>query len=190
MMFVFPVLIFLSQVLLHVSKASECSKLNLTPSNTINDDNYLIQTEKIKSSNIFKVLLIMKQIVRNTSWFMMGASDSSKLIGSWHPFTSIDGQVIECSLPSEQVVTNQNSRLENSNQFQFSFYWMAPPLFSNTVIFVATIFDSNSENDQSSLKYIQSIPIQIEQIQGRERYQDVSPSMLFYSKDIFIKYSI
>jgi hypothetical protein len=184
------VLIFLSQVLLHVSKASECSKLNLTPSNTINDDNYLIQTEKIKSSNIFKVLLIMKQIVRNTSWFMMGASDSSKLIGSWHPFTSIDGQVIECSLPSEQVVTNQNSRLENSNQFQFSFYWMAPPLFSNTVIFVATIFDSNSENDQSSLKYIQSIPIQIEQIQGRERYQDVSPSMLFYSKDIFIKYSI
>ena len=122
----------------------------------------------------------MKQIVSDTSWFIMGASDSLKLIGSWEPFTSADGQVIDCSSSSEQAVTNQNSNLENSNRLQFSFYWMAPPLFNNIVIFVATIFDNNTENDKSSLRYIQSTPIQIQQIQGRERYQDVSPSKLFY----------
>jgi hypothetical protein len=95
-----------------------------------------------------------------------------KLIGSWEPFTSADGQVIDCSSSSEQAVTNQNSISKTSN----TFYWMAPPSFNNTVVFVATIFEQDATNEKSSVRYIQSIPIQMTQIQGRERYQDVNPS--------------
>jgi hypothetical protein len=177
-MYLFPVLIFLSQGLLHVSKASQCSELNLTPLNTINDENYLIQTEQLSVSSIIKVTLTMKQIVSDTSWFIMGASNTLQLIGSWEPFTSADGQVIDCSVASEQAVTNQNSNLDNFSRLQFSFYWMAPPLYNNIVIFVATVFDNNTENEKSSLRYIQSTPVQIQQIQGRQTYQDVSPSKL------------
>jgi hypothetical protein len=119
-------------------------------------------------------------MISDTSWFIMGASDSSELIGSWQPFTSADGQVIDCLSSSEQAVTNQNSILENPNQLEFTFYWMAPPSFNDTVIFVATIFQQNTTNDNSSLQYIQSTPIQIEQNQGRERYQDVNPSIFFH----------
>jgi hypothetical protein len=181
-MSLFPVLIFFSHALLHISQASQCSELNLTPLNTNNDENYFIQTERIKSSNIIKVSLILKQIVNDTSWFIMGASDTSKLIGSWEPFSSADGQVIDCSTSTEKAVTNQNS-----SRLQFSFYWMAPPSFSNTVIFVATIFDGSTGCDQSSLRYIQSTPTEIEQIQGRDRYQDVSQSKLFNSNHFIIE---
>ena len=164
-MYLFPVLIFLSQGLLHVSKASNCSELNLTPLNTINDENYLIQSEQLNSSNIFKVTFTMKQSVSDTSWFIMGASNTLQLIGSWEPFTSADGQVIDCSVATEQAVTNQNSNLDNFSRLQFSFYWTPPPLYNNMVIFVATIFGSNTENGNSSPKYIQSTPVQIQQLE-------------------------
>jgi hypothetical protein len=174
MMFLVSVLIFLVYGFLHISEASQCSELQLTSLNTNNDDNYSILTEQLNTSNIIKVSLTIKQIVSDTSWFIMGASDSSNLIGSWVPFTPADGQVIDCSSALEQAVTN-----ENLNRLQFTFYWMAPPSFNSTVIFVATIFDQ----DTTSLRYIQSIPIQIEQSQGRKQYQDVNPGkfLLFIS---------
>jgi hypothetical protein len=185
----FPILIFLVHGILHISEASQCSQLNLTPSNTNNDDNnYSILTKKLKSPNVIKVSLTIKEIVSDTSWFIMGASDSLKLIGSWQPFTSADGQVIDCSSSSEQVVTNQNLISENPNRLEFTFYWMAPPSFIDTVIFVATIFQQDTTNDESSIQYIQSIPIQIGQIQGRERYQDVNPSIFFHFFFIFYFY--
>jgi hypothetical protein len=142
----------------------------------------------LKSPNVIKVSLTIKEIVSDTSWFIMGASDSLKLIGSWQPFTSADGQVIDCSSSSEQVVTNQNLISENPNRLEFTFYWMAPPSFIDTVIFVATIFQQDTTNDESSIQYIQSIPIQIGQIQGRERYQDVNPSIFFHFFFIFYFY--
>ncbi|CAF4549618.1 unnamed protein product [Rotaria sp. Silwood1] len=161
-------------ICLHVSEAFQCSELNLTPLITNGDDNYSILTNKLKSSNIIKVSLIVKETVSSTTWFLMGASDYSKLIGSWQPFTSADGQVIDCSLFSEQAVTNQKSLLEDSNRLEFTFYWMAPPSFDGTVIFVATIFNNNITNDTSSLRHIQSASIEIEQTQRRDRYQDVN----------------
>ncbi|CAF3707629.1 unnamed protein product [Rotaria sordida] len=164
---------FAVHILLHVSEASQCSKLNLTPLNTNSDDNYSILTERFQSSNIIKVLLIVQQPVSSTSWFLMGASDYSELIGSWQPITSADGEVIECSVFSEQAVTNKKSSLENPNRSEFTFYWMAPPSFSSIVIFVATIFDNSTTNDNNSLRYIQSTPIEIKQTQGPDRYRDV-----------------
>ncbi|CAF4535527.1 unnamed protein product [Rotaria sp. Silwood1] len=161
-------------ICLHVSEAFQCSELNLTPLITNGDDNYLILTDKLKSSNIIKISLKVKETVSSTTWFLMGASDYSKLIGSWQPFTSADGQVIDCSLFSEQAVTNQKSLLEDSNRLEFTFYWMAPPSFDGTVIFVATIFNNNITNDTSSLRHIQSASIEIEQTQRRDRYQDVN----------------
>jgi len=177
-MFVFSILVLLVHHSIHISKASQCSQLDLTPSNTNNtDDNYSISIETLKSSNVLKISLIIKQIVSDNSWFVMGASDSSQLIGSWEPFTPADGQVIDCSSsPSEQAVMNQNP-----NQLEFNFYWMAPPLFNNIVTFVATIFEQDS-----SLRYIQSIPTRITPKQGRDRYQDVSPCKFFYFNYFFI----
>ena len=187
MMSLFPVLVLLVHAILHSSEASQCSELNLTPLNTNTDDNYSIVIEKLKSSKVIKVSLINKQSVSDTSWFLMGASDSSKLIGAWEPFTPIDGKVIDCSSSLEQAVTNQNSINENPTKSQFTFYWMAPPSSNtNTVIFVATIFYKNPTNDQSTLRYIQSIPIEIQQTQARERYQDISPSKLINFNYFFI----
>jgi len=187
MMSLFPVLVFLVHTFLHISEASQCSELHLTPLNTDNDENYSILIEKLQSSNVMKISLINKQTVSDTSWFVMGASDSSKLIGSWEPFTPIDGQVIDCLTSSEQAVTNQNSINENPTKSQFTFYWMAPPsLKTNTITFVATIFYNNPTNDKSTVGYIQSIPVQLQQTQGRDRYQDVSPSKLIYFNYFFI----
>jgi len=180
MMSLFPILVFLVHGFLHSSDASLCSELKRTSLNTTNDDNYSILIEKLKSSNVVKVSLTIKQSVSDTSWFVMGASDSSKLIGSWEPFTPADGQVIECSSSSGQAVTSENSTSENPNRLQFTFYWMAPPSFNDTVIFVATIFERDTINETSSLEYIQSIPIQIKQKQGRERYQDVNPGRFLF----------
>ncbi len=148
MMFSFPILVFLVHGFFHLSEASQCSELKLTSLNSNTDDNYSILTEKLRTSNVIKVSLIIEEIVNDTSWFVMGASDSSKLIGSWEPLTSADGQVIDCSSSSEQAVTNQNSISKTPNRFQFTFYWMAPPSFNNTVVFVATIFEKDATNEK------------------------------------------
>lgn len=176
MMFLFPVLILVVHGFLHISEAAQCSQLNL-PSLDINDnENYLISTEKLRTSNIIKVTLTIKQIVNDTSWFIMGASDTLNIIGTWQPFTSADGEVIDCSSSSEQAVTNQNSASENLNRLQFTFYWMPPSTFNDSIIFVATIFEQDTTNDQSFTRHIQSESIQIQQDQERNRYNDVSPS--------------
>ncbi|CAM4752695.1 unnamed protein product [Rotaria magnacalcarata] len=158
----------------HISEASLCSELRLTITNTISNDYYSILTEQTKSSNLIKVSLTAKQFVGSTSWFIMGASNSSSLIGSWQPFTAADGQIIDCSLFSEQAVTNQNSLIDNGNRSQFTFYWMPPSSFKNTVTFVATIFENYTINDKPSIQYIQSISTDIEQTNERQRYQDVN----------------
>ena len=177
-MFHFLVLV----VLVHSLTASPCSQLDLTTSNTNNfDENYSIVTETLKSSNVLKISLRIKQIMNENSWFVMGASDSSNLIGSWEPFTPADGQVIECSSSSEQAVTNQDSVSENPNRLEFTFYWMAPPSFNSMVTFIATIIEQDTSNDKSLVRYIQSTPTQIVQKQGRDRYQDVSQCKFFDS---------
>jgi hypothetical protein len=188
----FVLLALLVQVLVfNISEASLCSELDLTSSNPINDDFYSIVTEQLKSPNIIKISLVVKQDISDTSWFLMGATDSFKLIGSWQPFTSVDGQLIDCSLSpedqEEQAVSNENSMSENPNRSLFTFYWMAPPSFSKIVTFVATISNSNTTDGNSSSRSIQSIPMQIEQTQGRERYQDVNISKLFYDNISFFK---
>ena len=182
MMSYFSMILLLISALLHISMASQCSDLNLKRSTTNNDDNYLILIEKLKSSNIIKVSLMIKQLTKNSLWFLMGASDSSKLTGSWIPFTSADGQVIDCSLPLEQAVTNQYSSLEYPNRRQFTFYWMAPPLSMNSsIFFVATIFDHKITNNKSSLRYIQSEPIEIRLTDDVERYQEVARSEYYFT---------
>ncbi|CAF0850468.1 unnamed protein product [Adineta steineri] len=174
-MFLVPVIIFLIHLLIYNSNASQCSDLNLTPLNTNNDENYSIEIEKLTSSKIIKVNLIKKVSLTDTSWFLMGARDSSQLIGTWQPFTPMDGQVIDCSTATTtgQAVTNQNSIMENSNQLQFTFYWMPPPSFNNRLTFVATIYYNNPTNNQITVRYTQSIEIEIEQTQERDRYHDV-----------------
>lgn len=178
-MTLFSLLIFLLYASLRKSDAFQCSYLHLTSTNTNNDNNYAIVTERLTSPNIIKVSLIVKQVDNSKLWFIMGASDFSKLIGTWQPFSTGDGQIIDCSSYLGQAVTNENSFSEDSNQLEYIFYWMSPPSFSGTVIFVATITENYTTNDKSSIQYIQSIPIEIEQAQGRQRYYDVNPGNSF-----------
>ncbi|UJR30132.1 hypothetical protein I4U23_017673 [Adineta vaga] len=163
------VIIILIHICLHRSEASPCSELDLSTSNKNTDENYSIQTEKLPSTNILKVSLIKKSIISDTSWFLMGASDSLKLVGSWQPFTPMDGQVIDCSSSSSQIVTNENSLVRNSDQLQYAFYWIPPISLNEPIVFVATIF---YRNEKTTMTHIQSLPIEINQ----NRYQDVSPT--------------
>ncbi|UJR32550.1 hypothetical protein I4U23_020012 [Adineta vaga] len=156
-------------VLICISNASPCSDLDLSTSNKNIDENYSIHIETFRSSNIIKVILIRKQILSDTSWFLMGASNTSKLIGLWQPFTPLDGQVTDCSTNLEQAVTNKDSFMQSTNQLRYTFYWMHSNSLNQSIIFVATIFYSN---EKSTIRYIQSLPIEIEHKQGRERYQD------------------
>ena len=49
---------------------------------------------------------------------------------------------------------------------------------SNSVIFVATIFDNNTMKDTSSSRHIQSEMIAIEPTRGSQRYHDVPQSKI------------
>lgn len=168
-------LVLLVQGFVHLSAFSQCSHLILTPSTTsLTDENYSIVIEKLPTSNLIKVSVNIKTITNDGSWFIMGASDSSKLIGSWQPLTAADGQVLDCSsslsTTLEQAVSNENTILESSNRLEFIFYWMAPQSFNQSVTFVATILNNN----ETSLRYIQSQPIQIELNEESNRFRDVS----------------
>ena len=178
-------------LLFQLARSSQCSDLNLTPGSINDDDRYSIRAEKMQSSNLVYVSLTVKQTANVASWFLMGASDSTNLIGSWQPFASTDGQVIDCSPSSDvlgdgtdqqsmdQAVSNKNSINKPINQSIFTFYWMAPPAFNRSVTFVATIFVQASANALPSLQYTQSIPLAIETSPGRQRYLDVNRSKLF-----------
>ena len=191
-MFPRVLLVCLAQALLvQLARSSQCSDLNLTPGSTNDDGNYFIRTEKMQSSNLVYVSLTVKETAPKASWFLMGASDSTSLIGSWQPFASTDGEVIDCSSSShaleddtaqrsmDQAVSNKNSIDRSATQSIFTFYWMAPPAFNRSVTFVATIFVQTSANELPSLQYIQSIPLAIESSPGRQRYLDVNRSKLF-----------
>lgn len=175
-MLVFPIVILLIFQLNLTTGDSPCSALDLISSNTnSNDENYSIETEIFNTSYVLKVTLTMKQRISDTSWFIMGANYSSKLIGSWEPLSSADGQSIRCSSSSEQAVTNPSSIFENLNRLTFAFYWMAPPTFNNSVIFIATISERNRTTNSFSSRSIRSNVIQILPKYGRERIRDVNP---------------
>lgn len=176
-MLVFSIVVLLISAWTCTSSNSQCSDLNLIPSKSkSNDENYSIETEIFNSSYVIKISLTMKQRISDTSWFIMGATNSSQLIGSWEPLSSADGQVIDCSSSSAaQAVMNPNSILENSNRLRFYFYWMAPSTFNNTVVFVATIYEGNRTNSALFSRSIQSDLIQIEPKYGRDRVRDVDP---------------
>ena len=168
----------LVHIVIHFSNATPCSDLDLSGSNKNTDENYTIEFEKTPPSNIIKVKLVRKRTPSSISWFRMGASDSTRLLGLWHPFTPTDGQVIHCSTSLEQVVTNEDSFMLSTNQSEYTFFWMHTNSLNKSIIFIATIFYSN---DRATMTYIQSPPIEMEQKQGRERYQystefcDLSP---------------
>lgn len=173
-MLVFTIVVLFISIWTCTSNNSQCSDLNLIPSNNkSNDDNYSIETEIFNSSYVIKVSLIIKQRISDTSWFIMGATNSSQLIGLWEPLSSADGQVVDCSSSSAQAVMNPNSILENSNRLRFEFYWMAPSTFNKTVVFVATIYENNRTNSGLFSRAIQSDLIQIEPKYGRNRVRDV-----------------
>ena len=180
-MLVFSIVVLLISQLTLTTGDSPCSELNLIPSSNSKstDENYSIEIEIFNSSYVLKVSLIMKQRLSDTSWFIMGASNSLKLIGSWEPVRSVDGQSIRCSSLSEQAVTNPSSIFVNLNQLTFAFYWMAPPSFNNTVVFVATIYERNRTTNSFSSRSIQSNTIQIIPKYGRERVRDVNPGRTF-----------
>lgn len=155
MMLVFSIVVLFISQLIPALLHSSCSQLNLNPkkANNVNDDNYLIDDE-ILSSSIVKVSLRMKKRVNDLSGFIMGGSFSSKLTGLWEPLSSSHGQLIQCS-SSEQAVSNPTLIVENVNRSRFDFYWIAPPSFSDSVVFVATIYEGNRT------RFLQSYPIEI-----------------------------
>ncbi|CAF1192688.1 unnamed protein product [Adineta ricciae] len=167
-MFLLLAINFLVHIVIHFSNATPCSDLDLSGSNKNTDGNYTIQFERTRSSNIIKVKLERKQTPSNISWFLMGASDSTRLLGLWHPFTPTDGQVIHCSTSLEQAVTNEDSFMLSTNQSEYTFFWMHSNSLNKSIIFIATIFYSN---DRTTMGHIQSSSIEMEQKQERERYQ-------------------
>ena len=176
MMLVFSIVVLLISAWTCTSSTSQCSDLNLIPlKSKSNDENYSIETEIFNSSYVIKISLTMKQRISDTSWFIMGATNSSQLIGLWEPVSSADGQVIDCSSSSAQAVMNPNSILENSNRLRFNFYWMAPSTFNNTVVFIATIYEGNRTNSGLFSRSIQSDLVQIEPKYGQVRVRDVDP---------------
>ena len=104
-----------------LGQTSDCSQLNLASPYIVSDDSYAIITNNLPSSTVIQVSLMRKQPGQDTSWFVMGASDSQELIGSWQPFTSDDGEMIDCSTSpfGEQIVTNKDSRLTTATRTVF-----------------------------------------------------------------------
>ncbi|CAF1111478.1 unnamed protein product, partial [Adineta ricciae] len=167
MMSSFLAIIVLFHIFSRTSAASLCSDLDLSTSTKNTDENYSIQLEKLPSSTVIKVSLTQTTTISDTSWFLMGASDSLELVGTWQPLTPMDGQVINCLSPSAQAVTNENSLVKSSDRLQNAFYWTPPASANKSIIFVATIF---YPNQKVTMKYVQSLPIEI----GQNRYRDVS----------------
>jgi hypothetical protein len=174
-------LIFICQdVALRVRAMSPCSILKLSSFDAKIDHNYSIVANKVRSSNVVQVSLSVERTMNDTSWFIMGGRHESDLLGTWQPFTSIDGHIVECSSLAEQIVSNRMSSADKIDQSVFTFLWMAPPQFVGSVTFVAAFaLNSVSADPSASLRYIQSSPITIEPVQGRQRLQDVSRSEFF-----------
>ena len=171
------VLVCLLQVLsFGLGQPSDCSQLNLSSPYIVSDDSYAIITNNLPSSTVIQVSLTRKKPGQDASWFVMGASDSTELIGSWQPFTSDDGEMVDCSTSSsgeqlEQIVTNKDSRLTTANRTVFTFYWMPSPTFNGTVTFLARILLENTTD-----RFIQSLPMDLRGAGGRQRLQDVPAS--------------
>ena len=154
----------------------DCSELNLTSQYTSSDESYAIISNTLPSSTVIQVSLMRKQPGSDTSWFVMGASDSKELIGSWQPFTSADGEVIDCSTSSfgaqlEQIVTNKDSRVTTADRSVFTFYWMPPEGSNATVTFLARISRENTAD-----RFIESLPVALTPARGRRRLRDVPQS--------------
>ena len=168
-------IIFVETILFRTGELTPCSELELTQIYTNSDPIYSIVTEPIRSSDLIQVKLLIKQSIPDTSWFVMGASDTKKFVGSWQPLTSTDGQVVDCSLSAdaerEEIVSNSNLMKSSS-----IFYWMPSQNSNGVVIFRAKISVKDISTGLSSLRYIESFPINIDLSQEPQRYQDVNIS--------------
>lgn len=168
-------LIFIQMILLPFSECSVCSELSLTQTYTDANSIYSIVTQKLPSSNMLQVTLLVQESHYDTAWFLMGATDRHTLLGSWQPVTSNDGHVIDCALSTEE---NREEIVSNANitQSYFTFFWMPSPIFNGTIFFIATIVHKDRLTGRSSSQFIQSYPITIDTVLERQRYQDVNIS--------------
>lgn len=170
------VILLIIQASIYLSDAFICSDLDLSASNKNTDQNYAIFIDKIPSSNVVQVSLTKSSDVSDTSWFLLGATDTSRLVGSWQPFASGDGEVVSCSGMPEQAVTNQARASQSVDQTEFTFYWMPPSGWSTPIVFVATLYYTDSIGETTALRFLQSPPVEFERSSDRDRFQDVSPS--------------
>lgn len=173
----YSVLTFLliQAILFRVGDLSPCAQLPLTETYTDADLIYSIATEPPRSSNIIRITLLIRRGINDTSWFVLGATDGNRLIGSWQPSTSDDGQVLNCASSfgdaREEIVSNTAI-----TQSYYTFFWMPASTFYGTVTFLATVSVKDPSTGVASAKYIRSSPMTIDASPVPQRYQDVNIS--------------
>ena len=160
----------------HRSTASRCSQLDLSQTNLAPDDIFTIEIKKIPSSNLIEVSMVRTTLSKETVWFLMGARHENRLVGSWQPFSSADGEVIDCSSLEINDYPEQLVISKNFTQYQSKFYWMPPESFGGTVAFLSRLFFDDASGGFSSYKYVESESVSISLSLDRHRFQDVNRS--------------